>query len=168
MALPKMLVDFAWYADGVGKIAEVPKIKLPDLNKVMEEYSAGGMAGSVEIFMGMIETLTSTVTLASPDPEIMKLFGITNGDERQFTFRGAISGRDGTDSYVIRTLGQIKNWNPDEIERKKLSQVNVEITHTTLKIEHAGKVIVDIDVEGGTLIIDNVDLRSNINSALGI
>ncbi|MGI9278204.1 MAG: phage major tail tube protein [Endozoicomonas sp.] len=167
MATPKVLVDYNWSADGVGKIGLVPKIKLPDFTKVMEEYQAGGMAAAIEIFMGMIELQTMTVTLAEPDPQVLKLFKFTNGAEKQFTFRSALAGRGSAEGFVVRCQAQLKSFSMEEIERKKPSTCDFELSLVTYKLERNGEVLFDIDAEGGTLIVDGVDLRSDINGLIG-
>ena len=166
-SIPKLLVDFAWYADGVGKIGQIPKVGMPPITKVMEEWTAGGMAGSADIFMGMIEKLESTVTLGEPDAQVFKLMGFANGDEKAFTFRGALGGKGGVENFVVKTTSQISNWAPDDAERKSQQTHELTLTHTTLKIERNGEVLCDIDVEGGRLIIGGVDMRAGINDAIG-
>lgn len=167
MATPKVLVDYNWFADGVGKVGLVTKIKLPDFTKVMEEYQAGGMAAPVEVFMGMIETQTMTVTLAEPDPQVLKLFRFTNGEERLFTFRSALAGRGSQEGFVIRCQAQLKSFSMDDIERKSLASCDVELALTAYKLERNGDVIFDVDAEGGRLIVNGLDLRANINSLIG-
>ncbi|WP_422134960.1 phage major tail tube protein [Endozoicomonas sp. ALD040] len=169
MATPKVLVDYDWFADGVGKLGLVPKIKLPDFEKVMEEYNAGGMAAAIEIFMGMIELQTMTVTLAEPDAQVLKLFKFTNGEEKQFTFRSALSGRGrgSEEGFVIRCQAQLKKFSMEEIERKKLPSCDFELSLVTFKMERNGSVIFDVDAEGGRLIVDGVDLRAGINDLIG-
>ena len=149
MPAPKVLADYNWFADGVGKVGLVPKIKLPDFTKVMEEYNAGGMAAAIEVFMGQIELQTMTVTLAEPDAQVLKLMKFTNGEERMFTFRSALAGRGGAEGFVIRCEAQLKGFSMDEIERKKISNMDIELTLTSFKLERNGEVIISVDAEGG-------------------
>ena len=167
MATPKVVVDYNWSADGVGKIGLCPKIKLPDFSKVMEEYQAGGMAAAIEIFMGMIELQTMVVTLAEPDAQVLKLFRFTNGEEKMFTFRSALAGRGAAEGFVIRCQAQLKKFSMEDIERKKLSNCDFELSLVTYKLERQGEVIMDVDAEGGQLVIDGVDLRAGINDLIG-
>lgn len=167
MATPKVLVDYNWSADGIGKIGLVPKIKLPDFSKVMEEYQAGGMAAAIEIFMGMIELQTMTVTLAEPDPQVLKLFRFTNGEEKMFTFRSALAGRGAAEGFKVQCQAQLKKFSMDEIERKKPSNFDFELSLVSYRLERNGEVIMDVDAEGGRLVVDGVDLRADINSLIG-
>ncbi|WP_067519535.1 phage major tail tube protein [Endozoicomonas ascidiicola] len=167
MATPKVLADYNWFADGIGKVGLVPKIKLPDFTKVMEEYMAGGMAAPIEIFMGCIEAQTMTVTLAEPDPQVLKLFKFTNGEEKMYTFRSALTGRGEAEGFVVKCQAQLKNFSMDDIERKKLSNCDIEMTLVTYKLERKGEVIFDVDADGGQLIVDGKDLRADINNLIG-
>lgn len=164
---PQVLVDYAWYQDGRGLIGLVPSVKLPALTKITEEFVAGGMAGPIDIDMGMVEKMTATVTLAEPNPETIKLFGLTNGQEKQFTFRSALQGKE-TTGFTVRMTGRVIGLSIGDIERKKLVETECEITLTSIKIEHGKEVLIDIDHEGGRMIVGGVDLRADINNALGI
>lgn len=166
-AIPQVLIDYAWYQDGVGLIGKTPKIKLPELTKVVEEYVAGGMAAPVDIDMGVVEKLEMTVTLAEPNAETIKLFGLANGQEKQFVFRSALRGNADAIPFTIRVTGRVYGLSIDEIERKKLATTECKITLTSLKMEHSGDVLVHIDAEGGTFIVGGTDLRKSVNAALG-
>mgnify|MGYP000105799673 CR=1 FL=1 len=167
-AIPQVLIDFAWYQDGSGLIGRCPKVKLPELTKVVEEYIAGGMAAPIDIDMGMVEKMEITPSLAEPNVETIKLFGLSNGNEKPFTFRGALRGKGDAVPMVIRTTGRVIGLNIDEIERKKLASTECKITVATLKVEINGEVLIDIDAEGGKFVVGGVDQRASINAALGV
>jgi len=166
--LPQVLVDYAWYADGVGKVGLVPKIKLPDFAVITEEYSASGMAADVDIDMGMIEKLVSTVTLAEPDPGIFKQFGLANGQEKSYVFRSALQGRGEVVPFTIFMQARIMKLNMAEIERKKISTIDLELSIASIRIMHGADELMSIDVEAGKWIVGGVDRRAGINAALGI
>ncbi|WP_158117228.1 phage major tail tube protein [Vibrio cincinnatiensis] len=166
---PKMLVDYAWYQDGVGMIGLVPKVKLPPLTRVVEEYIAGGMVGSIKIDMGTMETEDVEVTLAEPNPATIKLFGLTSGNEKPFTFRAAYKGSGAeVDAMKVQIYGRVIGIDLGDLERKKLTEVNCKITWTKLKMEYKSEVLVDIDLLSGKEEIGGVDRRAGINTALGI
>ena len=159
---PKMLVDYAWYQDGVGMIGLVPKVKLPPLTRVVEEYIAGGMVGPME-------TEDVEVTLAEPNPSTIKLFGLTSGNEKPFTFRAAYKGSGAeVDAMKVQIYGRVIGIDLGELERKKLTEVSCKITWTKLKMEYKGEVLADIDLISGKEEIGGVDRRAGINAALGI
>lgn len=166
--IPKLLVDYAWYADGQGKIGQATSVKLPNFQKVMEEFTAGGMAGHINIDMGLFELMQSTVTMAEYDPQIIKLMRFRNGEERSFTFRGALAGRGVAESLVVKMTAQMSGFDPEAIERKKQNTLELTLDISTIKMERNGEVLLDIDIEGGKSIVGGVDMRAGINDALGI
>lgn len=166
---PKMLVDYAWYQDGIGMIGLVPKVKLPPLTRIVEDYLAGGMVGAIKIDMGAIETEDIEVTLAEPNPSTIKMFGLTNGEEKPFTFRAAYQGPGAAvDRFKVQVYGRVYGLDLGELERKKLTEVPCKITWTKLKMEYNGEVLIDIDLLSGKEVVGGVDRRAGINAALGI
>ena len=167
-ALPAVLVDFAWYQDGRGLLGRVPKLTLPEFQMVVEEYIAGGMAAPVDIVMGVIEKMGATITLSEPVKETIKLFGLANGQEKGFTFRGALKGPNGVERWVIRVQGLVTGLKFDDPERKKLVNTECKLSISSIKMELGTETVVDVDAVSGTMIIGGVDLRADVNAALGI
>ncbi|SIO94668.1 phage major tail tube protein [Vibrio spartinae] len=165
---PKVLADFAWYQDGVGMIGLTPKIKLPPLTREVEEYIAGGMAGTIKIDMAAVQAEDLEVTLAEPNIETIKMFGLANGQEKQFVFRSAMKGTSSVDKFVVKVLGRVIGLELGEIERKKLAETTCKITWTEYTIENNGEEILKIDLISGIERVGGTDLRAEINKALGI
>ena len=90
--LPKILKNFNLFVDGRGYAGRVDEITLPKLTIKTEEFQGAGMSAPVEIDLGM-EKLEMDMTFSEYDPELFKLFGLTNGSEVAFTIRGALEGR---------------------------------------------------------------------------
>lgn len=165
---PKILADFVWYQDGVGMIGLVTKVKLPPLQKSVEDFIAGGMAGSIKVDMGAVEAEDIEVTLAEPNIETIKLFGLSNGNEKQFVFRSALQGVSGVEKFVAKATGRVYDLDLGEMERKKVSEVSCKITWTTYTLLHDGDELLFVDLVSGLLRVGGEDLRSDINKALGI
>ncbi|MEI8634710.1 phage major tail tube protein [Vibrio sp. PP-XX7] len=165
---PKVLADFAWYQDGKGLIGFVPKVKLPALNREVEDFIAGGMAGSIKIDMCAIENEDLEVTLAEPNIDTIKMFGLTNGNEKQFVFRSALKGVSSVDAFVVKISGRVYGLELGEIERKKLAETTCKITWTAYTIENNGEEILKIDLLSGIERVGGEDRRAEINQALGI
>lgn len=165
---PKVLADYVWYQDGRGMLGLVPKVKLPPLNQVVEEYIAGGMVGAIKLDMGVVETEDLEVTIAEPNAETIKLFGLTNGQEKQFVFRSALQSSMGVEKFVVKVIGRVIGLDIGELERKKVAEMPCKITWTTYSIEQGGSELVYIDLLSGINRVGGVNLREGINSALGI
>jgi len=165
---PSVLADFVWYQDGRGMIGQVPKVKLPPLKRVVEEYIAGGMVGAIKLDMGVIETEDLEVTLSEPNIETIKLFGLMNGEERPFVFRGGLLKNGNVESYVVKVMGRLYDLDLGEAERQKVQELTCKITWTTYTILHENTEIVHIDLLGGVERVGGVNLREGLNRALGI
>ncbi|EOG9063575.1 phage major tail tube protein [Vibrio plantisponsor] len=165
---PKVLADYAWYQDGVGLLGLVSKVKLPALNRAVEEYIAGGMAGSIKIDMAAVEPEDIEITIAELNAETIAMYGLTNGFEKPFVFRSALQGQNGVESFTVKATGRVYGLDMGEIERKKLSEMNCKITWNTYTILSNGVELVHIDILGGIERVGGVDLRAGINKALGI
>ncbi|HFG1702924.1 TPA: phage major tail tube protein [Vibrio cholerae] len=165
---PKVLADYAWFQDGRGMIGLVPKVKLPPLNRVVEEYLAGGMVGAIKLDMGVVETEDLEVTIAEPNATTIAMFGLTNGLEKPFVFRSALQGQSGVDSFIVKVNGRVIGLDMGEFERKKVAEMACKITWTTYTILHNGVELVHIDIMAGIERVGGVNLRAGINKALGI
>ena len=84
--LPKILKNFNLFVDGRGYAGRVDEITLPKLTIKTKEFQGAGMSAPVEIDLGM-EKLEMDMTFSEYDPELFKLFGLTNGSEVAFTIR---------------------------------------------------------------------------------
>jgi P2 family phage contractile tail tube protein len=116
--LPKILKNFNLYVDGRGYAGRIEEITPPKLIIKTEEFQGAGMSAPVEIDMGM-EKLEMELTFAEYDPELFKLFGLTNGSEVAFTIRGALQSGVDAESVVINIRGFFKEldfdtWKPTE------------------------------------------------------
>jgi hypothetical protein len=168
MALPKILKDYTAFADGYGYLGKVPELEPPKIVKKMEEYIGGGMAGPVDIFMGEVEKMTASMTLAEYDPQNIKLFGITNGSEVAVTFRGGMEGGGDTWPVIINMRGEYQELDPGSWKKGENAQLKASFSLSYVKITVNDKELVEIDAANGILKIDGKDLRAKINAALGV
>ncbi len=165
---PKVLADYAWFQDGIGLIGLVPKVKLPPLNREVEEYIAGGMAGSIKIDMAALAPEDIEITIAEINASTIAMFGLTNGLEKPFVFRSALQGQNGVEAFTVKATGRVYGLDMGEFERKKLTEMNCKITWTTYTMLQGGVELLHIDILGGIERVGGVDLRADINKALGI
>ncbi|PID40331.1 MAG: phage major tail tube protein [Proteobacteria bacterium] len=166
--LPKIFKDFTAYADGYGYIGKVPELTPPKITKKMNEYKAGGMAGTTKVFMGEVEEMTADMTLEEYSPEMLKLWGFTNGKDAAMTFRGAMQGGGETWPVIISMRGEYSEMDPGSWKKGDDAKLKVTMVVNYLKITINGEEITEIDVNNGILIVDGNDLRAEINTALGV
>jgi P2 family phage contractile tail tube protein len=168
MALPKVLKDYTAFADGYGYLGKVPELEPPKLVKKMEEYIGGGMAAPVDIFMGEVEKMTASMTLAEYDPQNIKLFGFTNGNEVAITFRGVMEGGGDTWPVIINMRGEYQELDLGSWKKGENVQLKASFSLSYVKITINDEELFEVDAANGILIVGGKDLRAAINSALGV
>lgn len=165
--LPKILKNFNLYVDGRGYAGRVEEITLPKLTIKTEEFQGAGMSAPVEIDMGM-EKLEMDLTFSEYDPELFKLFGLTNGSEIGFSIRGALEGNGETTSVVINSRGYFKeldfnSWTPAEKASLKCS---VACNYYKLTID--GVELIEIDPINMIRNVNGSDQLSKLREALQV
>lgn len=165
--LPKILKNFNVYVDGRGYAGRVEEVTLPKLTIKTEEYQGGGMTAPVEVDLGL-EKLEMEMTFAEYDPELFKLFGLTDGSEVAFTIRGGIQGAGETLPVVVNVRGFFKeldfdNWKPSEKASLKCS---VACNYYKLSINNS--VLIEIDPVNMIRSINGNDQLESMREALQV
>ncbi|GHT94618.1 phage major tail tube protein [Alphaproteobacteria bacterium] len=165
--LPKILKNFNVFVDGRGYAGKVEEVSLPKLSLKTDEFRAGGMDAPVEIDLGM-EKLEADLTFAEYDSELIKLFGLTEGNEVALTLRGVIQSTGNADSVIINLRGIIKemdfgSWKPADKATLKCS-----ISCAYYKLSIADNNLVEIDAVNMIRKINGVDQLSSHRTILGI
>ena len=165
--LPKILKNFNLFVDGRGYAGRVDEITLPKLTIKTEEFQGAGMSAPVEIDLGM-EKLEMEMTFSEYDPELFKLFGLTNGSEVAFTIRGALEGNGSTTPVVVNVRGYFKeldfdSWTPAE---KATLKCSVACNYYKLAID--GVELVEIDPINMIRNVNGSDQLSKLREALQI
>ena len=165
--LPKILKNFNVYVDGRGYAGRVDEITLPKLTMKTEEFQGAGMSAPIEIDLGM-EKLEMDMTFSEYDPELFKLFGLTNGSEVAFTIRGALQGAGETSPVVINVRGYFKeldfdSWTPAE---KATLKCSVACNYYKLAID--GVELIEIDPINMIRNVNGSDQLSAVREALQI
>ncbi|HDT3109815.1 phage major tail tube protein, partial [Escherichia coli] len=78
MAVPKNLRVFTLFTDGVNQIGRVTGFTAPKLTRKTEAYRGGGMAGAVNIDLGLDDgALDASFTMGGPTRELFLKYGGT-------------------------------------------------------------------------------------------
>lgn len=165
--LPKLLKNFNLFVDGRGYAGLIEELTLPKLTMKMEEYQGAGMFAPVEIEMGM-EKLEMDMTLAEVNPRIMKLFGLSNGDEFEFTIRGVQRGNGLPQSVVIHTRGIFKEFDFDAWKASEKSTIKCSIACSSYEMRIDGIVIMNINPITMTREVDGVNQLAIAKQILGM
>ncbi|HEV2504392.1 MAG TPA: phage major tail tube protein [Mesorhizobium sp.] len=152
------------FTDRVSKIGQASEITLPVPTEKMEELRNAGMVMPIDIPMGY-EKLEASFKLTGFDPQVISLFGLKVGQEREFMVTGALAHEDGTiinaTAYIRGRL--MKNdhgtWKPGEAGENDFS-----ITLRYYKLEVDGSVLIEADPF--SVSIGGANQTSAIRSAL--
>ena len=165
--LPKILKNFNVYVDGRGYAGRVDEITLPKLTIKTEEYQGAGMSAPVEIDMGL-EKLEMDMTFSEYDPELFKLFGLTNGSEVAFTIRGALQGSGETSPVVINVRGFFKELDFDSWTPAEKATLKCSVACTYYKLTINGVELIEIDPINMIRNVNGSDQLIKIREALQI
>jgi hypothetical protein len=168
MAAKDILKNINLFVDGRGYAGEIQDYTPPDLSLQTEDHRAGGMDAPIALDMGM-EALEPSFNLTAYDADVLRQFGVAEGNEVPFKARGALESYDGTVKAVVHTMrGKITKmargtWAPGT---KPALQITMRLDY--YKEEHDGQTLHEIDIPNMKRIINGDDRLSEIRNALGI
>lgn len=165
---PEVLSNCVAFIDGVSFAGEITSLTLPKVALKTDAFRGGGMAGEVEVSMG-VEKLESGFSTTGVRRESLKWFELSDRTACNTVFRGSFKGLKGKVTPVIVTMrGGLKevdmgDWKPgDKAETKHTMSL------TYYKLEVGGRLIYEIDMLGMVLVVDGVDQLAEERSALGL
>lgn len=132
------------FADRISKIGQASEITLPVPTEKVEELRNAGMVLPIDIPMGF-EKMESSFKMSGFDPQVIALFGLEVGAEREFMVTGALVHEDGTvinaTAYIRGRL--IKNdhgsWKPGD-----MAENDYQITLRYYRLEVGGNVLLEM------------------------
>lgn len=125
--------------NGDVRIGQCMSITIPVLERTMEEFRNAGMIKPREVAMGY-EVTTATFTETAFDPAVMRLYGITGGQNRNIIAYGYLESEDGREHEArFEMVADFKkadggDWSPGE-----KAETEYEIT------VHEGRLVIDGD-----------------------
>ena len=166
--IPQMLSNTNLFVDGVSFAGDVPSLTLPKLTVKTEAHRGGGMAGEIEMDMGL-EKLEASWTSTGVRREMMKYFGLSDQTGCNAVFRGSFKGLKGQITPVIATLrGMLKEVDPGDWKAGDKAEMKYAMAVTYYKLEIDGRVMYEIDMVNAVRVIDGVDQLAAERSALGL
>ena len=154
--------------DGRGQAGKVTEVTLPKIAQKLEEHRAGGMDAPVEFDMGL-EKLEASFTLAEYNAKVLKLFGLTLGNNTPITIRGYSEDELGfSQTIVAKMRGRLKDQDPGSWKPGDNAELKGAISCTYYELTINGKTIYEIDVPNMVRKIGGVDQLLRQRLALGI
>ena len=166
--IPQMLSNTNLFVDGVSFAGDVPSLTLPKLTVKTEAHRGGGMAGEIEMDMGL-EKMEASWTSTGVRRESMKYFGLSDQTGCNAVFRGAFKGLKGQITPVIATLrGMLKEVDMGDWKAGDKAEMKYAMAVTYYKLEVDGRTLYEIDMVNAVRVIDGVDQLAAERSALGL
>lgn len=166
--IPSILRNYSLFVDGRGYAGKVIECNLPKLTLKTEEYLAGGMDAPIDMDMGM-EAMNTDYSLAQYNPDILKLFGLSDASGKAITMRGAEQDENGN---VIPIIAQMRGFHKeaDFGGWKKPDKASLKMTANLryYRLTVGGDLIYEIDLTRMTRFIGDKDQLSDQRDALGI
>jgi P2 family phage contractile tail tube protein len=165
--LPKILKNFNAFVDGKGFAGRIEEIVLPKLTLKTEEFRAGGMDVPVQVDLGM-EKMEAELTFAEYDPDLFRLFGITDSAGVSFTLRGGMQGVGNAESVVVNLRGIIKELDAGTWKAGEKGTLKCTIAAHYYRLTIDDRELVEIDAENMIRKINGTDQLPSLRSAIGI
>ncbi|MEP1930754.1 MAG: phage major tail tube protein [Roseibium sp.] len=140
-----ILRDCTIFVDKESKIGQCSEITLPVPEKKQEEVRNAGMIKPRRVSLGY-EALELAFKMTSFDPQVIKLFGLAPGIEKQFMATGALVDEDGTvHSAVITMNGDLTKPDAGRWKTGELSENDYMVNVNSYKLEVEGEVLLEMD-----------------------
>jgi len=171
MALPRKLKHLNLFNAGDNWQGLIESVTLPKITRKFEKYRGGGMAGAVDIDMGLDDgALDTEFTCGGVEAKLFKQMGTLTVDGVQLRFTGSIQ-RDDTgevQSVELVVRGRHKELDSGEWKTGESSTTKVSGTNSYAKLTINGEVLYEIDLVNMVHIVDGTDLMEAHRNALGL
>jgi len=160
------------YVNGTAFIGQAGEITLPEITQKMVEHSGLGMAGTIEIPVG-IEPMEATIKWNSFYADVMKSLGVL-GTAIKLQIRSNLKEYDATgglvseDPLVIYMTCQSKSFPLGTFRQHENVELETKLNVTAAKLEIGGEIILDYDATANIYKVGGVDQLANFRSNLGI
>ncbi len=171
MALPRKLKNLNLFLDGTNYMGIVQSVTLPKLTRKMEAYRGGGMAGAVNVDMGMDDgALDTQWTIGGLEKSLLDQYGDPSVGGRLLRFTGAYQ-RDDTgevDAIEVVLRGRHKEIDQGESKPGESSPVTIQTVCSYFKLAINGETQIEVDLLNMVEIVNGVDRQADHRRALGL
>ena len=145
-AMPAGVIrNWTLFVDRDSKIGQADEMKLPKLERKVDEVFNAGMIAPIDVQLGY-EKPEMEFSFTGYDPDTLKLFGLKVGDEREFMATAAPTDDDGeVHSLVAYLRGYLKMVETDDLKRGDISATKYELCWRYIRITHDDKDLIEMD-----------------------
>jgi len=168
--IPETIVNFNVYEDGEKLLGLSGEITLPQFEAMTETISGAGIAGEYET---PIPGHFASQSMDIPFRMIYDdTFSLMKPEGKTFVLRASqqsydvVSGKKIYEGLKITTRGLAKSMDPGKIAIGKMSEPKVTQEVVYIKIEKAGKTLLEFDKNNMIYVIDGVDYLEEIRNQI--
>ncbi|WP_186081805.1 phage major tail tube protein [Burkholderia gladioli] len=166
--VPETLYNCSVAIDGRGYAGRATSMTPPKLKLKTDDYRAGGMDAPSKVDQGM-EALEASFAMASMEYEVLKYFGILDGNAFSGNFRAAFKDHYGKIKYVGAFFrGKLTEVDPGEWKPGEKAETKYTIAVDYYRMEIDGAVVHEIDVFACKRVVNGVDQLAEVRKALGM
>lgn len=165
--IPKILKNFNLFVDGRGYAGRVDEVTVPKLGLKTEEHRAGGMDTPIELELGM-NKLECDFTLSEYDPEILKMFGLSNWAQVGLSMRGALDGEAGVTPVTVTLRGAWRDLDFGNWKAGERAPLKVTVALRYYRLNIGGDDLIEVDAENMVRKIAGVDQLAEMRWAIGL
>ncbi|MCP5230654.1 MAG: phage major tail tube protein [Zoogloeaceae bacterium] len=168
MATPSTVTHYHLLVGPTESLAGKAEATPAELKLIMQDYSSGGMAGTVKIPDGSVEPIEQGFKLFEINAAVLSTFGIRDGVHNQFILRMAQRAPGGAVTTVQMTMrGILYSYKLSELKAKQIASVDCMVSCDYYRLDLGGVAIHEVDVERGINIVNGKDLMADVRQALG-
>jgi P2 family phage contractile tail tube protein len=166
--LPRILRGLDLDVDGIGYGGRIREFTPPPITIKTDDYTAGGLDGTVKLDMGM-EALDASMQFGEIDPAIVGAGSLSNGPATNYILRGALK-KEGENAQPLRMVmrGSWTGIDWGTFTPGTISNLTVNFHCRYFKLAINGVTVHEIDVEGMIRIINGRDELEDIRNAMGV
>ena len=133
------------FVDRVSKIGQASEMTLPVPTEKLEEMRNAGMVMPIDVMMGY-EKPEASFKMSGFDPQVIKLFGLAVGVEKEFMVTGALAHEDGTILNATAYIrGRLNKHDPGSWKPGDMAENDFGITFRYYRLEVGGETLVEMD-----------------------
>ena len=171
MALPRKLKHLNLFNDGNNWQGIVESLTLPKFTRKFEKYRGGGMAGAVDVDMGLDDgALDTEFSIGGMESLLFKQLAKTTADAVQLRFTASIQRDDTGEVQAVELVvrGRHKEIDSGELKTGESNATKVSSTNSYAKLTINGEVLYEVDTINMVEIVDGVDLMEAHRRAIGL
>lgn len=167
MGFPRRLKNCNAFIDGDSYLGIVAEFDEPKLAIATDDWRGGGMLGPVKLDKGL-EAMEASLTMGGHEVRLFRKFGTTSANGVRVRLVGAYQADDGTAAQAVEIYlgGRFSEIDPGKSKPGTETEQKYTVPLVYYRRVVDGIDEIEIDMLGGTFIVDGVDRYAEILSII--